>query len=352
MATHTMAPVVRAARGHIHTPKRPYLPLPHGRRHPTSMVELITVVGLTSGVANIIMQLSLPPVGHGVNESRVASGSPRRYPMKRSRTTGTYLSVALLGTQEEKDDLRKHIVEMHTPVVSTPESPVRYSGNSPELQLWVAACLFRFYLDQYQLLYGELPEADLDVLTRAAEPLATGVNVRPSQWPQSWAEFTEYWDTVVPNLSIAPAVRHDFETLSNLEFVVEAWGPVGKAFPAILGNHFEFMTKGNLPPEFRELMGWEWSEGAQKKFNRTLRRMRTFDQLGGRYLALGLVWSYMIDYRIRRRLDVPVLGKLRVSDRPVKDGGGLRTIARRTGRKSAHKADLPKAARESSGCPF
>jgi hypothetical protein len=60
----------------------------------------------------------------------------------------------------------------------------------------------------------------------------------------------------------------------------------------------------------------------------------------------------MIDYRIRRRLDVPVLGKLRVSDLPVKDGGGLRTIARLTSRKSARKATTEKATRKSSGCPF
>lgn len=32
---------------------------PVGRRHPTTMLDLITVEGLTSGVANIIMQLSL-----------------------------------------------------------------------------------------------------------------------------------------------------------------------------------------------------------------------------------------------------------------------------------------------------
>ncbi|WP_288337475.1 oxygenase MpaB family protein [uncultured Gordonia sp.] len=302
---------------------------PVGRRHPTTMLDLITVEGLTSGVANIIMQLSLPPVGAGVNESRVVSGSPRRYPMKRTRTTGTYLAVALLGTEDEKNQLRAEVAQMHKPVVSTPDSPVRYSGNSPDLQLWVAACLFRFYLDQYTILYGDLTTAELDVLVRAGEPLATGVNVRPASWPQTWAEFTQYWEGMQAHLSISAEVKRDFETLSNMEFVLEAWGPLGRPFPLLLGKHYQFMTRANLPPRFRELMGWDWTDRDQRNFDRALARMRVLDRVGGRQLALGLLWSYMIDFRLRRRLGIPVLGTLRVTQIPIRDGGGVRRLARR-----------------------
>lgn len=181
-------------------------------RRPETLADLMTMVGLTSGVANIIMQLSLPAVGHGVHESRVVSGSPRRRPFKRLRTTSQHLVVSVLGNESDRDAFREEMRAVHAHVHSTESSPVRYSGNARDLQLWVAACLFRFYIDQYERLYGPLDRAALDVLTPAAAPLATGVNVPESAWPQSWHEFEDYWDSMLPSLSIAPEVRDDLKS--------------------------------------------------------------------------------------------------------------------------------------------
>lgn len=55
-----------------------------------------------AGPANVIMQLSWPGVGYGVQESRVDSGNALKHPVKRARTTFTYLAVALLGTAEDQ----------------------------------------------------------------------------------------------------------------------------------------------------------------------------------------------------------------------------------------------------------
>ena len=51
-------------------------------------------VGLLVGAANVIMQLARPGVGYGVLESRVESGRVDLHPIKRARTTFTYLAVA------------------------------------------------------------------------------------------------------------------------------------------------------------------------------------------------------------------------------------------------------------------
>ena len=51
-------------------------------------------VALLAGPANVIMQLARPGVGYGVKESRVESGRVDRHPIKRARTTFTYLAVA------------------------------------------------------------------------------------------------------------------------------------------------------------------------------------------------------------------------------------------------------------------
>ena len=53
--------------------------------------------------ANVIMQLSLPGVGYGVLESPVDSGNVFKHPVKRARTTGTYLAAAIIGTDADRD---------------------------------------------------------------------------------------------------------------------------------------------------------------------------------------------------------------------------------------------------------
>ncbi|WP_158168385.1 oxygenase MpaB family protein [Mycolicibacterium smegmatis] len=291
-----------------------------GRRTPEELADLLTVVGLTNQVANIIMQLALPGVGHGVNESRVVSGSPRSRPVKRARTTGQYLALAVMGSVDDRDAYRRELALVHAAVHSTPESPVRYSGNAQRLQKWVAACLFRYYLDQYTLLYGPLDTATLDRLTVAAAPLATGVNVRHSDWPQTWAQFTQYWEQQLDELSVAPEVREDLISLANLRFLEEAWGVPARIVTRPLGGLFSFGTRGSLPPRFRELMGWSWSGADQRRYELLLKALRVIDVVNP--FALKCFYrAYLMDLRLRRRLntvpDTPILGRLKVLDQPL-----------------------------------
>ncbi|GED96228.1 oxygenase MpaB family protein [Gordonia crocea] len=268
-------------------------------RHPTTLPGLITAFGMTNGVANIIMQLSLPAVGYGVHESRVVSGSPRRHPVKRSRTTGQYLAVALCGSNADRARMRSEVRDVHRAVVSGPGSPVKYSGNSPDLQKWVAACLFRYYLDQYTALYGELPADNLDALTRSASTLATTLNVRESAWPRSWAEFEDYWHHTLPLLAIDEPIRRDFESLASAEVITEAWGPAARPLAALGGSRLRFMTRGNLPTEFRTMMGWDWSARDQHRFDRTVRVYRAADRLGAGHLMRLSYRLAVADFRLR-----------------------------------------------------
>lgn len=299
------------------------------RTAPTTLLGTVSSLGTTSGVANIIQQLALPPVGEGVSESRVVSGSPRRYPVKRARTTGQYLALAVAGNDEDRAVMRAAVAEVHRHVRSGEHSPVAYNANAADLQLWVAACLFRFFLDQHVLLYGDLDRADLDTLVRAASPLATGVNVRPERWPRDWAAFEDYWASMLPRMAISQEVRRDFESLADLGFLGEAWGLPGRLLARLLGPTYHFCTRANLPPYFRELMGWTWTAQDQRRFERALVALRWADRLGNR-AALRLVYRlHVADFRLRRRLGLPVLGRLRVSDVMVRDGGGRRRLGQR-----------------------
>src|ERR1700739_2732822 len=111
---------------------------------------------LLAGPANVIMQLSRPAVGYGVFESRVESGRGDLHPIKRARTTFTYLAVATQGTDEQKAAFRRAVNRAHAQVYSTDDSPVGYHAFDPGLQMWVAACLYKGAVDVYRLFVGEM----------------------------------------------------------------------------------------------------------------------------------------------------------------------------------------------------
>src|ERR1700730_15678536 len=85
-------------------------------------------VALLAGPANVIMQLARPGVGYGVLESRVHSGRVGLHPIKRARTTFTYLAVATGGSDAQKAAFRNAVNRAHADVYSTPESPIEYNA--------------------------------------------------------------------------------------------------------------------------------------------------------------------------------------------------------------------------------
>src|SRR5881227_1423983 len=88
------------------------------------------------GAANVVMQLALLPVGRGVAESTVDSGRVDKHPYKRQRTTGSYLIVAMLGSEAERRAMRSEVNRQHSAVVrSADEADVAYSAFDPKLQL-------------------------------------------------------------------------------------------------------------------------------------------------------------------------------------------------------------------------
>ena len=117
------------------------------------------IAALLAGPANVIMQMANTPVGRGVVESRVESGSLLKHPVKRTRTTLTYLAVAALGTASDRKMYREAVNSAHRQVHSNNESPVKYNAMDPKLQMWVAACLYRGWEDITRL-YGRPGEVN------------------------------------------------------------------------------------------------------------------------------------------------------------------------------------------------
>ena len=69
----------RPAVGHRRHPD-PDLPVARWDDRPVTVADAIDFWSFAGAAANVIMQLALPPVGHGVAESTVTSGSPLHHP--------------------------------------------------------------------------------------------------------------------------------------------------------------------------------------------------------------------------------------------------------------------------------
>ncbi|NIH79860.1 oxygenase MpaB family protein [Amycolatopsis viridis] len=232
-------------------------------RATTRLGDAVLGAGLLAGSANVIMQLAHPSVGHGVVESRVARGNLYRHPVKRSRTTVTYLAVAALGTEEERRAYRRAVNAAHAGVRSTAASPVPYHACDPELQLWVAACLYRGFEDVHEAFLGPLADPDGEIY-RSSAVLGTTLQVRQDMWPPDRAAFEEYWRTAVEQISIDPVVREYLMGIAELKFLPEV---VSRA----LGPVHRFVTTGFLPARFRDEMQLGWTPRDQRRFDRLCR---------------------------------------------------------------------------------
>src|ERR1700759_2598561 len=176
------------------------------RRSP-QLDDTLMGMALLLGPANVIMQLARPGVGYGVMESRVESGRVDLHPIKRARTTFTYLAVAVAGNDAQKEAFRRAVNRAHAQVYSTPESPVSYNAFDVDLQLWVGACLYKGGVDIYRTFIGELDDDDADRHYRDGMTLATTLQVPPEMWPADRAAFDRYWQESLAKVHIDDAVR-------------------------------------------------------------------------------------------------------------------------------------------------
>ncbi|MGH9094415.1 MAG: oxygenase MpaB family protein [Acidimicrobiales bacterium] len=217
-------------------------------------------VGLLAGAANVIMQLAQPPVGYGVAESTVESGQLFRHPLKRTRTTLTYLAVALMGDDEDRRRYRRAVDGSHARVRSGPDSPVAYNAFDTDLQLWVAACLYVGVEDVYSRLHGPLTGAEADAFYRQGARLGTTLQVGEDQWPPDRAAFGHYWEKGVGGAHIDSTVRAYLDDVVMLRFL--PWPA-----PALFGGLNRFVTTGFLPQPFRDRMHYRWGARDQRRFD-------------------------------------------------------------------------------------
>ena len=255
-------------------------------------------VALLAGPANVIMQLARPGVGYGVMESRVESGRVDRHPIKRARTTFTYLAVATRGSDAQKKAYRRAVNKSHAQVYSTPDSPVEYTAFDKGLQLWVAACLYKGAVDIYRIFVGEMDEETADRHYRDGMALGTTLQVPAEMWPADRAAFDRYWQESLEQVHIDDAVRQYLYPIAVSRLRgLQLPGPLQRANERLA----LLITTGFLPQRFRDEMHLEWNPAKQRQFDRLMAAIRFANNLSPRFVRAFPfnVLLHELDWRIR-----------------------------------------------------
>ncbi|HEY9312664.1 oxygenase MpaB family protein [Williamsia sp.] len=257
-------------------------------------------MGQTMSTANVIMQLANPAVGYGVARSKVDSGRLDLHPIKRARTTGSYLAVAVFGDANDRRRFRQAVNRQHVHVRSDETSPVEYDAMNTDLQLWVAACLYIGWEDIYERVHGPLAGADRETFYQQGKVLGTTLQMPAEMWPPTRQAFGEYWDRQTAEISISDEVREFLLGIANFDHahpaIKKRYGPVKYR-----------RTIGYLPPPFREAMRVRWTAADQEWFDGYVDGLVAAERRKPLWLSQLLFHVLLWDVRLRCRLGRPLV---------------------------------------------
>ena len=242
------------------------------------------------------MQLSWPEVGYGVHESKWDRGALVKHPFKRARTTGTYLAVAMVGTERDIAIFREAVNDAHRVVRSGPDSPVSYNAFSPELQLWVAACLFYGPYDYYCRVYGEPAPEVAEAFYRHCSRFATSLQVPAEMWPATLADFWDYWESALARVVDR---RHDPRDAARHPLRRASCPARCRGWSA--GRSGSSTSASCLRRSARRCAS-TWTDADERRLRRVLRGVRLLNRVTPGPIRRAPLYINLWDMRLRHRL--------------------------------------------------
>ncbi len=196
----------------------------------------------------ILLQLANPAVGHGVaHHSNFAAD-----PLKRFHNTLSYIYALTNGTSQQKASVTAQVHKAHRPVSSTgSQSHPAYDAQNPKLQLWVAATLYDSGMQIYGSVFPSLAPNDAEALYQDYGVLGTALGMPADHWPATIADFSEYWDRQLLQLSVNEPIRAvatELLAARQAPLWIRSLMPVAR-----------FLTAGLLPVEVRDMFALPWS---------------------------------------------------------------------------------------------
>ncbi len=211
----------------------------------------------------ILLQLANPAVGYGVaRHSSFATD-----PLKRLHGTLSYIYALTNGTPQQRATMTAQVHKAHRPVASAeaPDHPA-YDAGDPTLQLWVAATLYDSAMLVHRQVFGPLQPEDAEALYRDYGVLGTALGMPATLWPATTADFEEYWNRQIRQLSVDETIRGVAGELLAARAAprwIKMLMPVAR-----------FLTAGLLPASVRDMFGLKWSPARERALGAFFRAAR------------------------------------------------------------------------------
>ena len=273
---------------------------PNDEYHRADLQDAFDFWAAAGSATNVAMQLGWPEVAYGVMESKVESGALMHHPWKRLQTTATYLAVAVLGTQEERDAYRDAINTAHRHVRNDENSPVKYNAFNRELQMWVAACLYIGFEDAHELLHGKMDAQQREEFYSRSSQLGTTLQVTEDMWPATREEFDHYWNVACERVTYDETQKQFINDLIDLKMIN---GLLGVPLRGLL----RFLSIGTMPPYFRETIGLRWRPVDQRRFDNLFLFVGFVNRFLPRPLRFGSFYFNMFTLRRKIKKDKPLI---------------------------------------------
>ena len=219
------------------------------------------------------MQLAHPLIAAGVYDHSSFRATPLAAASRLHATVRAMLALSF-GTDAEREHALHGIRTIHTRVnghlreaVGVFPAGAAYSAEDPALVLWVHLTLLESIPLAYERFVGTVSAGERDSYCAESAWVATALGARPADVPLTWAHASEQLAQMYRSglLAVGSQAR---------ELSAAVLAPRLSRMIPPLASWNRRVGVGLLPPEIRRQYGLSWSDAEQRRFDRTVQRLR------------------------------------------------------------------------------
>jgi uncharacterized protein (DUF2236 family) len=244
--------------------------------------ERLVLLGWTRA---ILLQLAHPLVAAGVYDHSSFRATPLAAAARLHSTIRAMLALSF-GTDAEREHALHGIRTIHTRVNGHLPSAVglfpagaAYSAEDPALVLWVHLTLLESIPLAYERFIGPVSAAERDSYCAESAWVPIALGARPADVPVTWTHASEQLSRMYGSgiLAVGDQAR---------ELSVAVLAPRVTRFVPPVASWNRLVSIGLLPDAIRRLYGLTWSEADQRRFDRTVVRVRALRRTLPSFVAL------------------------------------------------------------------
>ena len=244
--------------------------------------ERLVLLGWTRA---ILLQLAHPLIAAGVYDHSSFRATPWAAASRLHATVRAMLALSF-GTDAEREHALHGIRTIHTRVngrlpdaVGPFAAGTRYSAEDPALLLWVHLTLLDSIPLAYELFVGPIGDQERDSYCAESAWAAIALGARPAEVPVTWAHASEQLSRMYASGTLC--VGEQARTLAK---AILTPGLARMVPPLASWNRI--VAVGLLPPAIREQYGLQWTDADQRRFDRTVSRVRRLRKTLPDFVAL------------------------------------------------------------------